>query len=100
MNFVPSSGKNEDIGIAALDDWFAYNPDYELDKTNQPVCYVHERCGNQIDSLLNYNSQGKLDEALKDFFDLIRYLRMMNSGDGPDYFNLDDQFSNHKRGGY
>lgn len=100
MNFVPSSGKNEDTGIAALDDWFAYNPDYKLDKTNSPLCYLHEQCGNTIDSLLNYNSQGKSDEALKDFFDLMRYLRMMNSGDGPDHFNLEDQSMNHKRGGY
>ena len=100
MNFVPSSGKNEETGIAALDDWFAYNPDYKLDKTNRPVCYVHEQCGNLIDSLLNYNSQGKSDEALKDFFDLMRYLRMMNSGDGPDYFDLSGQVQYNKKGGY
>jgi hypothetical protein len=29
---------------------------------------------------------GKSDEALKDFFDALRYLRMSNAGMGPDYF--------------
>ena len=51
--------------------------------------------------MINYNSNGKNDEALKDFFDVIRYLRMVNSGDGPDHYDssligaLDS-----KRGGY
>jgi hypothetical protein len=57
----------------------------EIDQSNSPLCYIHEDCGNLIDSLINYNSNGKNDEALKDFFDLIRYLRMSNGGDGPDH---------------
>jgi len=85
MNFVPSDGRMESLGIASLDDWFSYNPDVEIDNVNKPLCYIHEDCGNLIDSLINYNSNGKNDEALKDFFDLIRYLRMANGGDGPDH---------------
>ncbi len=85
MHFIPSDGRMEAVGIASLDDWFSYNPNVEIDQSNSPLCYIHEDCGNLIDSLINYNSNGKNDEALKDFFDLIRYLRMSNGGDGPDH---------------
>ena len=101
MDFIPSSGVNEDTGITALDEWFSYNPNKDIDKANRPMCYIHEKCGNLIDSMINYNSNGKNDEALKDFFDVMRYLRMVNSGDGPDHYDssligaLDS-----KRGGY
>ena len=68
---------------------------------NRPRCYVHEDCGNLIDSLLNYNAQGKSDEALKDFFDVIRYLRMSNAGMGPDYFaQIGMRATTNKKGGY
>lgn len=87
MFFVPSDGRKEAIGIAALDEWFHYNPNYEVDKANKPKCFIHEDCGNLIDSLINYNCKGKHDEALKDFFDLMRYLRMHNEGLGPDHMN-------------
>jgi hypothetical protein len=54
-----------------------------------------------IDSLLNYNSQGKADEALKDFFDLIRYLRMANGGEGPDHMENRSLLTTSKsKGGY
>ena len=46
----------------------AYNPNFNIDEANQPLCYIHEDCGNLIDSLINYNARGKSDEALKDFF--------------------------------
>ncbi len=85
MHFVPSDGRGEEMGISALDDWFNYNPNFDIDEVNQPMCYIHEDCGNLIDSLINYNARGKADEALKDFFDVIRYLRMSNSGEGPDH---------------
>jgi len=85
MTFVPSDGRREEIGINALDEWFMYNPNVAIDAANKPRCYIHQDCGNLIDSLINYNSQGKSDEALKDFFDLIRYLRMANGGEGPDH---------------
>ena len=85
MNFIPSDGRREEVGISALDEWFTYNPNIPVDSANKPICYVHEECGNLIDSLINYGSNGKMDEALKDFFDLIRYLRMTNGGEGPDH---------------
>lgn len=86
MDFVPSDGRTEAIGTSALDEWFFYNPDVGIDAENRPRCYIHESCGNLIDSLINYNSQGKADEALKDFFDLMRYLRLSNGGEGPIYY--------------
>lgn len=101
MHFIPSSGVNEDTGIAALDEWLAYNPEMEIDKANRPMLYVSSKCGNLIDSIINYNSQGKNDEALKDFFDILRYLRMINSGDGPDHYTPQDiQTQNKSTGGY
>jgi hypothetical protein len=99
-DFVPSDGRREVVGIQALDDWFSYNPNYELDEANKPRCYIHESCENLIDSLINYNAQGKSDEALKDFFDLIRYLRMANAGDGPIHYSDADFEQTRTTGGY
>ena len=90
MHFIPSSGVQEKEGIIALDQWFDYNPDANIDLVNRPKCYIHESCGNLIDSLINYNANGKNDEALKDFFDLIRYLRTANDGRGPDFVSKED----------
>jgi hypothetical protein len=64
------------------------------------VCYIDSSCKNLIDSLLNYSAQGKSDEPLKDFFDLMRYLRMMNAGDGPDHYDKDLLQQQPKKGGY
>jgi hypothetical protein len=100
FHFVASDGRHEAIGIQALDEWFSYNPNYELDEANKPKCFIHESCENLIDSLLNYNSQGKSDEALKDFFDLIRYLRMANAGDGPIHYTDNDFEQVRTTGGY
>ena len=102
MTFIPSDGRTEDMGISALDDWFNYNPNVEIDEANSPICYIHKDCGNLIDSIINYNSKGKADEALKDFFDALRYLRMANGGDGPDHV-LSREFittRNTQKGGY
>jgi hypothetical protein len=42
-----------------------------------------------------------MDEPLKDFFDVIRYLRMANSGDGPDHIDARDyQTITYTKGGY
>jgi len=101
MHFIPSDGRMEEIGIRALDDWFNYNPNIPVDNVNRPRCFIHRDCGNLIDSLINYNSRGKSDEALKDFFDLIRYLRMANGGEGPDH--VDERSMavvNRSSGGY
>ena len=101
MVFVPSDGRREEIGINALDEWFMYNPNIDIDAVNKPRCYIHRDCGNLIDSLINYNSQGKTDEALKDFFDLIRYLRMANGGEGPDHITNRSMLVTQKtQGGY
>ena len=54
-----------------------------------------------IDSLINYNANGKADEPLKDFFDVIRYLRMANRGEGPDHVtNKDMKVTQKATGGY
>ena len=99
--FVPSDGRTQDMGISALDDWFSYNPNASIDEMNKPRCYIHERCGNLIDSLINYNANGKADEPLKDFFDVIRYLRMANRGEGPDHVtNKDMKVIQKTTGGY
>jgi hypothetical protein len=101
MDFVPSDGRTEDMGISALDDWFNYNPNIKIDNANEPMCFIHKDCGNLIDSIINYNSRGKADEALKDFFDVLRYLRMANGGEGPDHVNNQDLNATRKaKGGY
>ena len=101
LNFIPSDGQQEQIGCTALDEWFNYNPNYEIDEANRPLCYIHEDCGNLIESVINYNSNGKNDEALKDFFDILRYLRMSNGGYGPDYFaSRDMRATTTGQGGY
>jgi hypothetical protein len=100
FHFVPSDGRQEQIGIQALDEWFSYNPNNELDAANKPRCFIHDSCENLIDSLINYNAQGKSDEALKDFFDLIRYLRMANAGDGPIHYTDYDFQQVKSTGGY
>jgi hypothetical protein len=101
MDFVPSSGKQEREGIIALDQWFEYDEDRKIDYANKPMCYIHESCGNLIEALVHYNANGKTDECLKDFFDLIRYLRMANDGRGPDFVNPESlQITRKGNGGY
>jgi hypothetical protein len=101
LNFIASDGQTEQIGATALDEWFFYNPNYDIDEANRPRCYIHEDCGNLIESVINYNSQGKADEALKDFFDVLRYLRMSNGGYGPDYFASNEMYTTMRNeGGY
>ena len=101
MFFVPSSGADIDTGITALDGWMKYNPNAELDSANKPILQIHESCGNLINSLINWGNNGKKDEALKDFVDLIRYLRMANDGYGPDFVdNLSMQTTRKNQGGY
>ena len=101
LSFIPSNGAMEDQGITALDDWFNYNPNVDIDASNRPLCYIHKDCGNLIESLINYNKQGKADEPLKDFFDVIRYLRMSNGGEGPDFMSSASmQTTRTNKGGY
>ena len=99
--FVPSDGRMEEVGLSALDEWFNYNPNEPIDSANRPRCYIHESCRNLIDSLINYNSKGKMDEPLKDFFDAIRYLRMANAGEGPVHVTARDlAVTRRAMGGY
>jgi len=101
LSFIPSDGKMEERGITALDDWFNYNPNVDIDGANRPRCYIHSDCGNLVDSLINYNAGGKPEEALKDFFDVIRYLRMSNGGEGPDFMSDSSmQSTKTNKGGY
>jgi hypothetical protein len=85
MQFEPTDGKEIDVGISGLDQWFWYNVNEKIDKANKPQVTIHKSCGNLIHSLINWGKKGKQDEALKDFVDCIRYLRMCNRGDGPDH---------------
>ena len=101
MDFIPADGRQEEIGSTAVDEWFTYNPNRPIDAINRPRCFIHERCGNLINSLMNYQSSGKHDEPLKDFVDLIRYLRMHNGGLGPDHVKSNNMFTTKSsRGGY
>jgi hypothetical protein len=87
MYIVPSDGRTEDSGIQLIDQWFAYNPNIEIDSINKPKIHIHESCGNLIYSLINYTPDGKKAEPLKDPIDCLRYLRTANNGEGPMHFN-------------
>ena len=101
MYFVPSNGADIDSGIAAIDEWMKYNQNLPVDESNRPLLSIHESCGNLIYSLLNWGHQGKRDEPLKDFVDLLRYLRMANAGMGPDYFSTNNmETTTRGKGGY
>lgn len=100
MDFVPSDGRHEDMGLTALDDWFRYNPNLPIDSANKPLVQIHESCGNLIYSILNYGAMGKKDEPLKDFIDAIRYLRMANGGEGPEHYDESAFKQERTTGGY
>ena len=101
MYFVPSNGADIDSGIAAIDEWMKYNQNLPVDESNRPLLSIHESCGNLIYSLLNWGHQGKRDEPLKDFVDLLRYLRMANAGMGPDHFSTNNmETTTRGKGGY
>ena len=87
MEFLPSDGQNIDTGIADLDEWFSYNPNKPVDQANRPILRIHKSCGNMIESVLNWSNDGKKDEALKDWIDLLRYFRRHNNGYGPDFID-------------
>lgn len=86
FHFVPSLGAKEEQGLTALDDWFCYNPNAPIDAANHPRVYIHESCGNLIYAIVNYHTDGKKAEALKDFIDCLRYLRTANEGVGPEHY--------------
>lgn len=100
MDFVPSDGRTEDIGLQMLDEWFDYDNTRPIDSVNRPRITIHESCGNLIESILNYNAEGKRDEALKDFIDLLRYLRLCNGGEGPEHYEENQLTPTRPTGGY
>jgi hypothetical protein len=101
MYFIPSDGRQEEIGLQMLDEYFDYDTTQPVNAVNRPILTIHESCGNLIDSILNYNAEGKKDEALKDFIDLLRYLRMANGGEGPDHVSTRDMaVTSRGSGGY
>ncbi len=83
MHFLPSNGVDIQTGITSLDEWMSYNPNLPVDAANKPILQIHKSCGNLIHGVLNWGHKGKEDEALKDFPDLLRYLRTHNDGYGP-----------------
>ena len=101
MFFIPSSGADIDTGLSGLDEWMLYNPNAEIDDANRPILKIHSSCGNLIQSLINWGHKGKVDEPLKDWIDLLRYLRMANDGYGPDYVSNTSMNTTRKsEGGY
>ena len=99
MYIVPSDGRGEASGIQLIDQWFAYNPNIEIDSINKPKLKIHESCGNTIYSIQNYTPEGKKAEALKDPIDCLRYLRTANQGEGPMHIGNMKTISKNK-GGY
>ena len=101
MIFIPADGREIEIGLTALDEWFHYNPSEKVDAANMPRLTIHRSCGNLIYSILNYGAKGKYDEPLKDFVDALRYLRMANGGEGPDHVHGSHMMATTTtRGGY
>lgn len=100
MDFIPSDGRHEDMGIAKLDEYFHYNPNVEIDEANKPLMTIHKDCGNTIYSIMNYGQNGKKDEPLKDFIDAPRYLAMSNAGEGPEHYPPEAFKQESETGGY
>jgi hypothetical protein len=99
MFFVPSNGADIETGLSGLDEWMRYNPNLAVDDANRPIIQIHSSCGNLIQSLINWGHRGKTDEPLKDWIDLLRYLRMANDGYGPDYVSDTSMNTTRKSGG-
>jgi hypothetical protein len=96
----PSDGRGEEEGIQMIDQWFTYDPDIEMDSINKPKIHIHESCGNTIYSIINYHTDGKKAEALKDWIDCLRYLRTANGGEGPEHYAKDAFDQEEGWGGY
>ena len=86
LYFVPSDGRREHVGITALDEWFRYNVDKPIDASNKPRIKIHKDCVNLIHAVINYKMGDKKFEPLKDWIDLLRYLRLCDAGNGPTHY--------------
>ena len=100
MDFVPADGRTEDVGIDMLKDWFWYNANLPVDAANSPMLKIHSSCGNLIYSIINYGQDKKRDEPLKDFVDVLRYLRLANAGEGPEHYPQEAFEQTGTLGGY
>lgn len=101
MIFVPSSGVDITSGISRIEHFLEYNPNYPISSVNKPKLRIHKSCGNLIHCLQNWSNLGKVDEPLKDFVDLLRYLCTHNNGAGPLF--IDEKLFKvkvNKKGGY
>lgn len=84
----PSVGAPEDIGLPLVQESLSYDTSKPYcPHTNSPRLRFSKDVGNTIFSVINYCKNGKKDEALKDFIDLLRYLMTANNGAGPLYYS-------------
>ena len=89
LEFEPSDGRNILKGVQKINELCYYNVDKAVDSINRPKLFVLEDCGNIIQAMENYQKKGKKDEALKDFFDLIRMAATYNGGEGLTFVDKD-----------
>lgn len=98
---VPSFGAHEDVGLAKIQEWLAFDNKQPFDKfTNSPSFRMSTDCGNSIFSFMNYCQNGKKDEPLKDFIDLPRYAATHCNGSGIEFYEKDAFKSTSTIGGY
>lgn len=81
IEFYPSYQAKEEIetGITMVRDYLNYNPDKPLSVVNKPRLFVNPHCLNTIKSFQRWARDpktGKVQEAQKDFMDVVRYLVM------------------------
>jgi len=98
-----SMGATEDVGLPLIQEALSL-PDRSKPfdyQTNRPRMMFSEDVGNCIFSVLNYCKNGKKDEALKDFIDLLRYLMTAEGGEGPMHIDPNELgVTNITKGGY
>lgn len=82
IDVVAADGGLEDEGIALIQQLLSYDDSLEYcPYTNSPRLRISADCGNVIFCLQNYCKNGKKDEPLKDFIDLLRYMARHEGGE-------------------
>jgi hypothetical protein len=94
---LPAPGADIESGIAMLNGLMSYNDEKEIDSANRPMFYISDKCGNTIDSLLNYTASEGQNEAWKDPIDVLRYLA---TGEIVWEGNLITKVRSNRKGGY
>jgi len=61
-----------------INSWLAYDDARPISVENEPKLYISERCQNLIQCLLNWSSQGGLENVWKDGVDALRYLAVID----------------------